>query len=488
MTKLETPVMPLTGPQFRTTLTAIIAAALIVMGSFHSAFTGWNINTRMALVLAIVDRGTFVIDGYEAVGAPFETSDKALYEGHFYSDKVFGLSLFCVPLYAAMQAVARLFGFEWSLQALIYLFRLWSSSLPAALSLALLWTLMVRAGAAPRRALVAVALVFCGSLWFPYATLAMPYCLGILFCLAAMHVLLYPRSGTLRLRDAGAVGLFCGLSLISDFLFGLVVLAIVVAFLIRIWPMSMTGRLTLAAVGGLCGLVPLIAFFAYTYSIFGRLSIPYEFEALPRFQQGMQSGFMGITVPQFGRLWFLTLHPFRGVLFWSSWLCLAIVGCVLGIRRRGVPGIWGAMGLWAFASYLLTSASYYMWWGGGSMGARFTIPMLAVIPMGLVEICHRERRQLWRLFVVAGVLSTALCVPLALMNPQVGSEDPDEVIAAAQLSTPLKVPQLTALRRYYSGDWFWGADSRDHFLRILPLLAFGVAAMILTRSYRRLPS
>lgn len=109
----------------------IFAAAMIVLGSIHSANTSWNVNSRMALVFAIVDRGTVAIDGYEGENDIFVTMDKAAFGGHYYSDKAFGVSLLCVPLYALMQGVAKVFGFEWGLQWKIYALRMWSASLPS---------------------------------------------------------------------------------------------------------------------------------------------------------------------------------------------------------------------------------------------------------------------------------------------------------------------------------------------------------------------
>ena len=72
---------------------AVAAAALILMGSVHSSNTSWNVNARMALVFAIVEHGTFAIDGYDGEHDAFPTMDKAAYNGHFYSDKAIGVSL-----------------------------------------------------------------------------------------------------------------------------------------------------------------------------------------------------------------------------------------------------------------------------------------------------------------------------------------------------------------------------------------------------------
>ena len=258
---------------------------MVVMAAMHTANTSWNVNSRMALVFAVVEQGTFAIDGYEGDQEIFPTSDKAAFGGHFYSDKAFGVSLLCVPVYAAMQAIARLFDFRWDLQVTIYLLRMVSASIPAAISLSILWLLLVRAGAMPRRALVASALAFFGSIWFGYSTLAMPYSPGIASCLAATYLLCHPPADGLRPGRAAAIGFLCGFAVICDFLFGpIAVAAIAAVFLIRLpwarrdrWP-ALMGSAVVA------GALPLALFAAYSYSIFGTLSLPYQYRSPPAVQ------------------------------------------------------------------------------------------------------------------------------------------------------------------------------------------------------------
>ncbi|HYB95264.1 MAG TPA: hypothetical protein VEC39_09845, partial [Vicinamibacterales bacterium] len=130
----------------------IVVAAMILMGSVHSSNTSWNVNARMATVFAIVERGTFAIDGYDGEHDAFPTMDKAAFNGHHYSDKAIGVSLLGVPVYAAMQAAAALTGIEWHLQLKIYVVRMAVASLPAAIALALMWLILTREGISHRRA------------------------------------------------------------------------------------------------------------------------------------------------------------------------------------------------------------------------------------------------------------------------------------------------------------------------------------------------
>ena len=202
----------------------------------------------------------------------------------------------------------------------------------------------------------------------------------------------------------------------------------------------------------------------------------------------MSKGLMGMTRPRLSFAWFLTFHPYRGVFFWSPWVLLALAGCVLGTRSTGDRRVFGWMGLWAFTSALLMNSSYYMWWGGFSMGARLMLPMMAAVPLGLGEVCRRERSSIWWwALVCTGVISCVLTIPLVLTDPQMPQIEDTDRLLEVSLTSALRVPQFEYLRMYYVGEWFRGAGSRDHLLRVLPLVAIAFAAAILVRIAGRLP-
>jgi hypothetical protein len=202
----------------------------------------------------------------------------------------------------------------------------------------------------------------------------------------------------------------------------------------------------------------------------------------------MSQGLMGMTRPRLSFAWFLTVHPFRGTLFWSSWILIALAGCVAGTRSSGNGRAFGWMGLWAFASALYMNSSYYMWWGGFSMGARLMLPMMAAVPLGLAAVCRRERSPIWwRAMVVTGAISCLLTMPVALTDPQTPQLEDTANLLKVSLTTALPVPQFESLRQFYSGDWFRSPASRDPLLRVLPLPAIALAAAILFRTARRLP-
>ena len=60
----------------------LVGAALLVAQAYFYQGGGWNQNSRFDLARALVERGGVRIDDYAQ-----NTGDKAVFEGHTYSDK-----------------------------------------------------------------------------------------------------------------------------------------------------------------------------------------------------------------------------------------------------------------------------------------------------------------------------------------------------------------------------------------------------------------
>src|SRR5262245_64689993 len=85
----------------------VMTAALVVSYAYFYQAGGWNQNSRFALVRAILERHTLQIDAYQ-----LHTGDRALYEGHYYSDKAPGLSLAALAPAAIAKGTARAVGVD----------------------------------------------------------------------------------------------------------------------------------------------------------------------------------------------------------------------------------------------------------------------------------------------------------------------------------------------------------------------------------------
>ena len=463
---------------------------------------GWGVRSRLALVFAVVDEGRFSIDSYHAVH-PTTTGDKAFYEGHFYSDKIFGVSLLALPIYASIRAL----GFEPQFQFSKYMLRVFAVSIPAALSVVFLWALMVQAGAAPQRALMAAAFTYWGSLWFGFSTVFFPYAPGIACTSLALWLILYPWPSRMTTGMSFAIGSLCGFAMLCDLVFGLLVVGLAIVFSLRVvseagvagapgpWPAlprsrhPATAALPKFALGAAGGVIPLALFAAYTTVIFGRPSIPYSYLYQASFPMEAQ-GFFGITVPRPGPLWFLTLHPFRGLFFWSPILALAVVGLVAGVRATGIRRLQGWLGLSSLAAYLAFNASHQMWWGGDAMGPRLMLPLMVVLPLGLVEFCRpSSRRRGWIALCLLGAVSILASAPLSLQGPETPPGASYEVLHAATAATSIAVPQFEQWSDFFALTRFRDAAGRLRDAEMFPLaVAVLLPAWLLTRASRRLSS
>jgi len=396
------------APAFWLWLSLFLPAATL----YHPQ-AGWNVNTRLDLVFALVDQGTVRIDDYHDL-PPYDTGDKAVFEGHFYSDKVFGVSLLAVVPYAVLKGALAIVGQEPGYGLAHWWMRVWAVGALAAGAGVLLARALRRLGVSPRAAFWLVQALFYGTLLFPYATVFYPYLPGVFFCLLGWD--LVERNPPPRgLLLAFLAGLCLGAAKLMDFIFGLAVAAVALRAL-WIWRGRGWVSKILAVVVG--GALPLLAFAVYTISIFGSLSIPYQYESDPLFRIGMSRGFMGITGFQPAALYYLTIHPYRGLFFWSPVLAAAVVGAIRFLARKDSAIRWaGGLALSLAAAYLVFNASYYMWWGGWAMGPRLLIPAIPFLGVGVAGLWRWGRGG--RAAVIAtGVASVVLILPPALVDPQ----------------------------------------------------------------------
>src|SRR5688572_5624744 len=100
-----------------------------------------NISSRLGLVKAIVEEKRLVIDSYHA--GEFETIDKAYVNGHYYSDKAPGASLWGALVYLPIYGLIRQ---SLHTELFIMLVTALAISIPSAILAPLLYSLALRIG------------------------------------------------------------------------------------------------------------------------------------------------------------------------------------------------------------------------------------------------------------------------------------------------------------------------------------------------------
>lgn len=395
--------------------TALIFALLLVCYAYVlPRWADWNQNSRLNLVLALVDDRTVSIDRYVA-----NTGDYALYNGHAYTDKPPGLSLLALPAYYALSPALELAPVRERLAALAggaafgstlleegtglraeklrlaltqYLLTLLIVATPAAALGALLYQALLRLGAGEAAAAL-------GALAYGLATSAAPYAsnfyghqLVAALLFGAFYVAWSADNDGRRPYSHQASGLLCGLLLgwgvICEYP------AALPAVVIALYALRQRGRRWLIplAIGGA---LPGALLITYDLAAFGTpLPVGYAHSAL---WQGQHStGFMSVTYPQLAAIWGLTFGGFRGLFVRAPWLLLALPGYLLWWRKGRNRAEWW-VALLAPLTLLLFYGSSAMWWGGFAAGPRYIVPIipLLALPAGLILARLRPHRAAW---------------------------------------------------------------------------------------------
>jgi hypothetical protein len=376
---------------------------------FPPRWADWNQNSRINLVLAIVDDGAFAIDRYRE-----NTGDYALFEGRYYSDKAPGASFLAAPVYAAVRPLlqappvaalldraARSAAFSDTLNeegtglqrdkiyfAIVLTIASFATvAVPAALLGVLLYAFL---GAFDERRTWRVA----ATLAYGLATPAFPYAnafyghqtvAALLFAAFMLSFLIGQR----RIGPAWAalVGLLLGYVLITEYPAALIIAAIGI-YLIAVIP----DRRWIAATVG-AGIPPLAMMMAYNYSIF-RTVLPVGYKYSELWVEEHQSGFMSLAGLNVDALWGITFGSYRGLFYVAPVLLLALPGFIMWWRSGRLRAELYVC-VWAVVTFLLFNGSSVMWHGGFGVGPRYLVPMLPFLAVGMSFFFLRAGRFAW---------------------------------------------------------------------------------------------
>jgi hypothetical protein len=431
------------------TLLILFFLLLLTFGYFSHHLSGPNVNTRLDLVYAIVERGSFSIDAYHDEWFTW-TCDKALYQEHYYCDKAPGLSFTAVPLYALMWKARDWFAVfataphpQW-VEVTRYILTLCTSGLSAALLGCLLWILAQRFGASEKVAFMLSVGLLVGTVLGGYASLFYAYLPSAFCCAWAYLLLLDGRLNGPEVLAKGTrlfwVGLLIGLAWFFEYTSGLAGLALCAYALFSLrrhafscWKIA------------LGGLLPVLVFCWYTKTVFNEFTIPYKYEAEELFRTEMAKGFQGIHLPSLTALYYLTVHPFRGLFFHSPVLLLGLAGLWTGLRAKGeerkfLPDT--ILSLFVISAYFLYNSGYYMWWGGAVSGPRLLCPSILFYLTPLVIWCRRMSQTRAGIFAVLLTVSLLFNFMILAVDPQVPSDINKLEIGKAKISDNLPSPLL----------------------------------------------
>ena len=403
-----------TRPAVERRVTALLFLSLFVCYVyFLPRWADPNQNSRLDMVSAVVEDGTFQIDEYVA-----NTVDYAKVGDHYYSDKAPGAAFLGIPVYAALkllldqpllaslltrlahnpalQATLREGGsgllaskirFAIAQVALTFV----ASALPTALLGALLYRLLARFTARPAPRIAAVLGYGLLTPAFTYAGAFYGHQLSAA-CLFAAFYLLFIAPPVAGVRRLLAVGFLLGYSVVTEYP---AVLIVGILFLYALHRLADKRRILWVI---LPGALVAAGWMTYNTALFGGpLALGYGYSEL--WQEQHHTGFMSLTLPHLDALWGITFSPFRGLFLLSPLLLLAGPGFWLwyrsGVRRAA---LWVALAA-VVALFLFNSASI-MWWGGFAVGPRYLLPMLPFMALPLVFVFRAGGERAWTRFLV----------------------------------------------------------------------------------------
>ena len=358
----------MTRPRSDRSLYFILGFALLASYAYFYQGGGWNQNSRFALVRAMTEHNTLQIDAYRQA-----TGDRAVWNGHFYSDKAPGASLLAFVPVEAVRALNIAVGLAPDSDAAItrtsYAATVVVSGVfTVAAALAVLW-LSLSWGSSRGAALFAATTYGVATPAWCYATLFMGHglcagCLMIAFA-AAVAIGSAPPERTSGL--AWAVGLFSGWAVVSEFPAAVPVLficALVLATLSSSGHHTSTWRRVVtrvAAGGAIAGAILL----AYNTAAFGSpFHLGYASEE--GFEQ-LQTGLFGISRPEWWRVGEILIGSYRGLLPIAPLVAVMPIGLGLLAARRKTPALVAAA---IAVFYLVLNASYFYRDGVWAFGPR----------------------------------------------------------------------------------------------------------------------
>jgi hypothetical protein len=444
---------------------AILGLVLFASYAYFYEAGGWNQNTRVDLVRAIVEQGTIRIDDYQN-----NTGDRSTFDGHYYADKAPGASFVAVPAVAAARAVLGWTGHQTdtraAVESLAYVATVAASGLPAAIACVCLFFLARRLGASESAAtLAAVALGLATPFW-AYATLLYGHALAAACLMAALLAadrLRDPGGSAARETGLGlAVGLAAGWAVVTEF--PAAIAAVILAVLALANAATARSRVVRVGAGivvgaGVCAAVLL----AYQHAAFGSaFHLSYASEENPDL---LRRGFFGITAPKPSIMFELLFGAYRGLLPLAPVLVVAPIGLWLLMRSPSMRRTGVAAAILFVAAFLL-NAAYEHWEGGWSYGPRQIGTALGFLAMGLAPlwtVARARARAMLMTLVLVGIASSLVAVSTTAQPPADYARPMRELLWPAFRAGNLSLNTQSIDVRDVPGGWAAiGHDDREH--------------------------
>ena len=379
---------------------AIFITLILCYAYFFPRWADPNQNSRLDMVIAVVEDGTFQINKYVD-----NTVDYAKVGEHYYSDKAPGAAFLGIPVYAVLKGIldqpvlqsltdrlANSAAFQSTLReegsgvleqkVRFALAQVALTFVAAVLPSAILGVLLFHVAgwfttSLTIRLLVTLAYALLSPA-FPYAGAFYGHQLSacLLFATFALAAGVEQELTAKRLFFSGFL---LGYAFISEYPAILIIGILMIYIIYRLIATETIPKFGWFVLGAA---IVAVGWLAYNDAVFGSpFKLGYSESELWQVQH--KTGFMSLTMPRLDALWGITFSPFRGLFFLSPWMLVCLPGFWVWYRAKKYRGIfWVA--LTSILAMFLFNISSVMWWGGFAVGPRYILPGLPFMVLAAV--------------------------------------------------------------------------------------------------------
>lgn len=384
----------------------LVFASLFIPFSYFNHSDGWNQGVRLAELHAVVLKGTLRIDDYISY-----TGDRALINGHYYSEKAPAMALAALPAFAVTAGIQKLLGIDPdappATRVSAWIATAFSVGLLAAAGGVAFYALLLEKFNALIAVLGAFG-VFLGTITFPYATALFSHAGTIGLLAIALWAALTSPSTKRDLMSGAAAGLAVASeypALLPGAAIGLYLAAKDVT---RFW------RFCLAT-------LPAAALIVLNNHAISGSPFTLSYGSNPLFPEITAASSYGFSTPDLSAIRAVLWGEYRGLLFWSPVLAMAVVGFVEMFRADRAIAV---MTTAACAMVLLQVSAFYTWFGGNAIGPRYLAP---AIPFFGLASAYGIRR-----LPELGLILVSASVALMLMVTAIAIDPPGDVLTPLQ--------------------------------------------------------
>lgn len=385
---------------------------------------GWYENSVFSLTRAIVDEHRFEIDTFAN-----QTSDRAYFNGKYYSDKAPLTSIVGIPSYVLTKYVLKneinrtAFKFFDNGRTSLYFYKnpgiflftamitytIGTSVIFSALSLLVFYKILFHFFKKESHALILSFILGFATLMFPYALNVNVQPVAVFFLLLSFHFLLHEEKNN-KLRYLAFAGISLGLSFTADYSIG------IAAFLMVAYVLFTRKNLTKTSIFFFSFVLPLIPLFSYNYVLLNNpFTFMQKYEDSSVFSSVPKEIFntYGFLSPNLGVMYQILIGFYRGLFFYYPILILSIIGLFYMRKTFKSEAI---LFLLIFISYVVFNSSRITWHGGYAFGPKYlyyTVPFL-VIALGftLKDFNYPSYKIVFSVFLLLSIFSNILSLQI----------------------------------------------------------------------------